>query len=258
MHTNTTLLPKLTKKQQEILLLLYRFRFLHRIHIQTLLNHKDYHRINIWLKDLTQKEYTGRIYSNKLKENTIPAKYYLKKNAIRYLKTIPECHKQYFNKLYAEDEKSPAFIDKCQFTADMYLKFLNETNNNTASKNHQFYTQSDYNPESIIREINPHFVILKRKRNQKIYHAYEVFEEGQPQWYKKDRIKQYIEFFAQEDKALPVYITFICPKKSYISITRHIKKLNDTDESLPDIVVTTREQMKHYKILEHKKTADGE
>ncbi len=256
MYTNTTLLPKLTKKQQEILLLLYRFRFLNRIHIQTLLNHKDYHRINIWLKDLTQKEYTGRIYSNKLKENTIPAKYYLKINAIRYLKTRAECHKEYFNKLYTEHKKSPAFIDKCLFIADMYLKFLNETVKNNSS--YQFYTKSDYSPDSIIREINPHFVILRRKRNQKNYHAYEVFEEGQPQWYKKERIKKYIEFFAQEEKALPVHLIFICPNKPYISITRYIKRLEEADESLSEMTVTTREEMKENKILEHKKTADGD
>lgn len=256
MYTNTTLLPKLTKKQQQILLLLYRFRFLNRIHIQTLLNHKDYHRTNFWLKDLTEKEYTGRIYSNKLKENTIPAKYYLKINGIRYLKTQSECHKAYFNKLYKEGEKSPVFINRCFFIADMYLKFLHETQNKIST--YQFYTQTDYTPTSIIREINPHFVILKGKRNQKRYHAYELFEEGQPQWYKKDRIKKYIEFFAQEEKALPVDITFVCPHKSFIAITRHIKRLNETDESIPEISVTTKELMKQDKILEHKKTADEE
>ena len=56
------LLPTITNKQKEILLLLYRFRFLNRIQIQTLLNNKDYKNINLWLKDLTTKNYTGKIF----------------------------------------------------------------------------------------------------------------------------------------------------------------------------------------------------
>ena len=44
-------LPKLTPKQQNILVLLYQYRFLNRIQIQTLMGHKDYRRINAWLAD---------------------------------------------------------------------------------------------------------------------------------------------------------------------------------------------------------------
>lgn len=256
MNTHYTTLPPITKKQQQILLLLYRFRFLNRIHIQKLLNHKDYHRINTWLKDLTEKEYTARIYSNKLKENTIPAKYYLKINAIRYLKTRSECYKEYFNKLYRENEKSDVFIERCLFIADMYLKFLYETQNSISS--YQFYTQSDYTPTSIIREINPHFVILKRKRNQKNYYLYELFEENQPRFYMKDRIKKYVQFFEQEEKALTVHFMFVCPNKSHISLKRFIKKIQEEDENTLEISIVTYEQMREKKILEHKKTADGD
>ena len=35
-------LPKITTKQEEILALLYRYRFLNRIQIQTLMHHKDH------------------------------------------------------------------------------------------------------------------------------------------------------------------------------------------------------------------------
>ena len=50
-------IPYITPKQQEIPKLIYKFRFLNRIQIQTLLNHKDKRRINSWLKDLSEKEY---------------------------------------------------------------------------------------------------------------------------------------------------------------------------------------------------------
>ncbi|MDA1317406.1 MAG: hypothetical protein O3B87_05310 [bacterium] len=56
------LLPTITNKQKEILHYLYRFRFLNRIQIQSLLNHKDPKNTNVWLKDLTTKNYTGKIF----------------------------------------------------------------------------------------------------------------------------------------------------------------------------------------------------
>jgi len=48
-------LPKLTTKQQEIIHLLYRYRYLDRIQIQRLMGHKDKRRVLSWLKDLRDK-----------------------------------------------------------------------------------------------------------------------------------------------------------------------------------------------------------
>ena len=51
-----------TPKQLEILLLLYRFRFLNSPQIQAILNHKYHHRIQTWLNDLLTKDYIGQLY----------------------------------------------------------------------------------------------------------------------------------------------------------------------------------------------------
>ncbi|HEV2339170.1 MAG TPA: hypothetical protein VGT05_00190 [Patescibacteria group bacterium] len=72
-------LPHITKKQFEILTLIYSYRFINRIHIQTILNHKNHRRIHAWLNDLGEKECIGRIYSKKMPENTKPAVYFLGK-----------------------------------------------------------------------------------------------------------------------------------------------------------------------------------
>ena len=79
-------LPKLTMKQQEILELLYRYRFLNRIQIQTLMGHKDRKTISLWLRVLRQKQYIEWIYSTDFAERTKPAIYYLGLNGIRFLK----------------------------------------------------------------------------------------------------------------------------------------------------------------------------
>jgi len=69
-------LPNITTKQEEILKLLYRYRFLNRIQIQALLNHKDKRRIIAWLSDLRSKGYVEWIYSTDFTEKSKPAIYY--------------------------------------------------------------------------------------------------------------------------------------------------------------------------------------
>src|SRR5258708_12689766 len=76
----------LTGKYSEITELVYKYRFIDRIQIQKVLNHKGPRRINTWLKELTEAEFLGRIYSNKLLENTKPTIYYLSYKGISYIK----------------------------------------------------------------------------------------------------------------------------------------------------------------------------
>ena len=65
LHHTKNMLLKITKKQQEIFILLYRFRFLNKIQIQAFLKHKNKKTINLWLQDLNEKQYLKRIYSKK-------------------------------------------------------------------------------------------------------------------------------------------------------------------------------------------------
>jgi hypothetical protein len=64
LNQTTTTLPPLTPKQQEILKLLYKYKFLNRTQIQTLLSHKDKRRIITWLKDLREKVHRLAVRSN--------------------------------------------------------------------------------------------------------------------------------------------------------------------------------------------------
>ncbi len=128
----------ITNKQKEILLLLYKFRFLNRRHIQTLLKHKTPITINNWLKDLTEKQYISRIFKRSWTENNVPAKYYISLQGIRFLKMQPDCKKEYLRKLYREKDRSQTFIDHCLYIADTYLSFLDTTKESLSP--YQFYT----------------------------------------------------------------------------------------------------------------------
>jgi hypothetical protein len=94
-------LPNITKRQQDILLQLYRFRFLNRKHIQALLTQKDYKNTNAWLKDLTEKEYIGKIFERKA-GSTEPAIYFLSKNGIKFLHALDGIEKETLKKLRQE------------------------------------------------------------------------------------------------------------------------------------------------------------
>ncbi len=235
----------ISKKQQEIIRLLYRFRFLNRYHIQTLLHHKTPITINNWLKDLTEKQYIGRIFKRSWTENTIPARYYLSKQGIKYLRTLPEIHKPDIRRLYKDRTRSLAFIEYCLFIADRYIQFLLKTSN-TASE-YQFYTQSDFSPNSLMRDLKPDYVIVDLKQNS--YTLHELIDESTPRYAIRKRISAYLEFFDDEGSNLNAGVVIICLEKPFDYVSRYIKKLKETDESLPELLVKLVEEMKQNEIV---------
>src|SRR3990172_8514870 len=111
-------LPTVTAKQLEILILLYRYRFLNRNHIQHFLHHKEPRRIKSWLKELTDKHILGRHYSRTLGENTKPAVYYLSTKSRHILKDHPEVNHKLLSRVYRERLRSQRFIEHCLLLAD--------------------------------------------------------------------------------------------------------------------------------------------
>ena len=80
-------IPYITLKQQEIPKLIYKFRFLNRLQIQTLLNHNYHKRIIDWLNDLVEKEYLEKVpKDNTLEQRSKPTIYRIGINGIRFLK----------------------------------------------------------------------------------------------------------------------------------------------------------------------------
>src|ERR1035437_1535408 len=112
------LLP-ITTKQQAILKLLYRYRFLNRIQVQALMGHKNNRRIAQWLKDLRDKQYVEWIYDgNNFALKTKPAIYYLSLNGIRFLRAADEYPPEELRKRYRESSRQPDFIARCLLIAD--------------------------------------------------------------------------------------------------------------------------------------------
>jgi hypothetical protein len=257
-------LPKLTKKQQTILKLLYGFRFLNRIQIQALMGHKDPKTINLWLRDLRAKGYVEWIYSTHFTEKTKPAIYYLGLNGIRYLRTLATIDEddpqsayppEELRKRYKESTRSQVYIDRCILIAEccIALKKKNTdgaTNNEDEGNRLRYYYQLEadylleYSYYHFILEsglIRPSLVFCRDRldkdgKEDATMESYilEVFDSTLPRYRMKKRLSDYVKYLEEEDIAwkeqtetekLPV-ILFVCPRiTDLIYAKRRTRKL---------------------------------
>lgn len=182
----------ITSKQQEILFHLYTYRYLTRLHIQQLLNHKDKSRINKWLTDLTNKHYIHQIYSNTYGENTKPAIYYLGNNSITILKNNPNVTPERLVKVYKERGRTQRFINHCQLVADVFISF--DTEAKTTDKTLYFYAQNELlDHEYLLRPVPDACIALEHKKTTKRYFL-DIFDEGTPRFAIRKRVKDYITY----------------------------------------------------------------
>ena len=219
------LLPTITTKQKQILLLLYRFRFLNRIQIQTLLKHKDAKNTNVWLKDLTTKNYTGKIFEKTAGINK-PALYYLTNNGIKFFSFAEGADKKRLRKLYQEKRRSQGFIDQCVLIANIYLKLKAQN-----LQDFKLYTQADLPTNSVIRDLLPSFAYVYSKDAKLQHHTCEIIKDGTPRFAIRSRINQFIEFFKDQPT---MQIVFVCQSKKILTfVQKYIEKAQaDADTEL--------------------------
>jgi hypothetical protein len=260
-----TELPKITKKQQKILKLLYRFRFLNRIQIQAFLGHKDPKTINLWLRDLRAKGYVEWIYSTHFAEKTKPAVYYLGLNGVRYLRTLtrtgeeedgntivsPAYPPEELRKRYKEPTRSQTYIDRCILVAECCIALERADIENEAKGKkirHYYQTEADYLLERsyyhFILEselIQPSLVFCKDKldgegKEEITLKSYllEIFDPTLPRYRMKKRLSDYVKYLDDEDitwkeqtntDKLPI-VLFVCPRTTdLIYARRRTRKL---------------------------------
>jgi hypothetical protein len=197
--TNT--LPTITTKQQEILKLIYRYRFLNRTHIQALLEHKDKRRIISWLKDLRDKQYVDWHYdATDFIAKSQPAIYYLSLNGIRYLREIGGYSGEELRKRYKEPGRTHAFIDRCLLVADCCITLRAKTGDELQ---YTWVLATDYaDPVSeynFLNELKPHLCFNKQNDGQTTGYLLEVLDPLMPRYAVKKRIKDYVKYLASDD-----------------------------------------------------------
>lgn len=227
-------LPTITNKQQEILKTLYRYRFLNRIQIQALLHHKDYKTINLWLKDLKEKEFVMRIYSTDFMEKNKPAVYYLGLNGIRWLRANGDYPDKALRQRYRETDRSAGFIARSKLVADICIKLEAESAGKAV---YACDTPADFSdPASdlnflIDAAIQPHLHYLKQQGGRKTHYLLEIIDPTLPQYRLRKRLKDYVTYLADsewEGDDAPVTVQLVLPT-TYLLIyaKRAIRRLRE-------------------------------
>jgi len=237
-----------TPKQLNILLLLYRFRFLNRIQIQKLLNHKDPRRINTWLKDLTTRNIIGRKYSTKLLANTKPAIYHLATKSRAILLTQSDINEKLLKRVYREKTRSDKLINHCLLVADLYFLLDKQTQTNK-TKLH-FYTKTDLVTHYYLPYKRPDAYIAIESRRQTKRYFLEIIDEGTPRFMIRSKINQYIEYFQantwqnRTDHPNPTML-FVCPEElTKIFLNKYILQMQEEEPEIDlEFFLTTQNQI---------------
>lgn len=229
----------LTDKQLEILLLIYRFRFLTRNHIQQFLNHKDYSLINRYLKTLTDYQLINRIYSTKRSDINSPAIYYLANKSRSLLKDYEKCNSDLLGRVYREKYRSEVFRNHCLFLADLYFMFQQAAKKQRAVCH--FYTATDISTVAYAPLPLPDAYLTVKEKNKKIKRYFlDIFNEGMPMFAIRRRINQYCRYyngdFWQDHNKDPFPKVFlICPtlrvQKSLLKSIPQTLEVEDADIS---------------------------
>lgn len=219
-------LPKITNKQIEILNLIYKYRFLNRTQIQAFLNHKYHKRIIDWLKDLTEKEYINKIYSNSAVIVMSPTIYYAGINAIRYFKSLDQDNNTYLKKLYRDNERTENFIAEQLLIADSGLHLIER--NKKREIYYEYLTAADVTSNSIYKfmeDLSPQLIFTKKTKSQFKQFVFVILDSAQPKYIIKKKMKSYIELFFTNEweentgKPFPI-ILFACQTKALMIYTK--------------------------------------
>lgn len=235
-----TTLPSITTKQQEILKLIYKYRFLNRTQIQALLKHKDKRRIISWLKDLREKQYVDWRYdATNFIAKSQPAIYYLSINGIRYLRETGEYPSEELRKRYKEPGRTQVFIDRCLLIADCCIALQVKS---TDELTYSCVLPADYfdpdGSQHFLNELRPHLFFMKQHDDEVVSYMLENFELALPRYQLRQRIKDYvdcIDAWGEENGPVPIALFICATTADLLYVKRRAKK--QIEESGNDEIV---------------------
>ena len=230
-------IPTITNKQQQIIRLLYRHRFLDRKQIQTLLQHKDKRRIITWLKDLREKQFVQWIYDgDDFAAKTKPAIYYIGLAGIRYLKTTEDYSTLELRKRYKEPGRTQSYISRCLLIADCCIA-LDDKAKTSESLRYTYLTEADYSDldspyNSLLGELKPHLYFAKDDGNSHTTYVMELFDALLPRYQVRKRLGEYLEYLKDKkaDAANSIALLAFSSTADLLYGKRRLRWLLEDDE----------------------------
>ena len=249
----TKQLPPITNKQQQILTLIYKYRFLNRTQIQALLKHKDKRRILSWLKDLREKEYLAWQYdSSDFINKTKPAIYYLSLNGIRYLKSTEKYSETELKKRYKDSARQKTYIDQSVLIADCCISL--ETNS-YKEVSYECMVESDYidsgNQHHFLNDLKPSLYFIKTLQNQdkatNIEYLLDILNLTTPRYAVKRKLSNYLDYLDDATSDQVVLLAFASVSELLFAKRRAKLLLEDIDEEKrSNIRFTTTDKIKQH------------
>ncbi len=207
-------LPKLKPKLDEILILIYKFRFLNRHQIQALLNHKTFNRVIIWLNKLTKNNYLKKYTDPKVVTNV--SIYSLGREGRKYFieNNLKNVQMHLLDRVWKEKDYSLNFRNHCLLLADIYISLLSLVKKTNVKLS--FYTKTELTGmKYLIREEpDAYFSIAEQNGLTKRYFL-DIFNPYLVHDYLYKRVKQYSHYYSknywQDNNKTPFpEIIFVC------------------------------------------------
>ena len=240
-------IASITQKQNQIIPLLYKYRFLTIYQFQQLLNHKFPHRINAWLNDLVNKKLISRL---KLIDDVTQPYIYCLSQKSKYILTDKDIYDETFlNRLYKEKNLTSNFISHMLLLTDVYL-YLNSQKETESTIS--FYSKHELQGYDYFPEELPDAYIAVENQNDTTRYVLDLFDDYTPLWAIRKRIKTYLQFYEDniwqektENSPFPA-ILFVLPNKRVLKHITHFGKavLEKTYYDDINIFLTTKEKIK--------------
>jgi hypothetical protein len=247
------ILPKITKTQQHILYLFYKFRFLHTNQLQILLKHKNPNYAQILLKDLKDNGYINTDTNPKTYiDRTKPAVYHLATKARHILKNNDDCNLSVLDRIYKEKTRTEKFINHCLAVVDLYLFFLFQKEK---QEELNFFTESELVNYEFFPNPLPTAYIAVTANNTTSRYFLDLFDEFIPPSVIRYRFQTYLKYADSGDweanakgEAFPS-VLFVCSsrriKKHIYYYTKAI--FEKAFEEKLELFLTTKDKIKYGK-----------
>lgn len=180
----------LTKQQQTILTLIYRFRFISTKHVQQALGIKHISNVQPRLNSLVEKGLIGRNYDGSQRLAGLPASYYLLPAGMKELKQFDsDVSKSVLHNMYKDKDAQGPFIRRCLMVGDINLELERRYGDRL-----EFFTKAELYHYEDFPESRPDAYFRIGNGNQEQQYFLEICPEATPSFQHKKRIQEYIEY----------------------------------------------------------------